>query len=210
MFSPEELAQIKAEAKVEAAEAVKKHFVEKALSEIGIAKVEAAMEHFAGKPEATDSGFEVITPLPVADDEFRETYVYGIALRVNRTGSKVEVNVNGTWEERKQNHVNSKGKSAVVYLPNRMCRQSKSKDGYVSCRVSHLVLQAFSEMPQYMQDIYLTPKGPTIMFGLDLVEHLDGDRNNANLDNLAWSSRSKFLTACKVKMRRLNIAFPAI
>lgn len=210
MFSPEELAQIKAEAKVEAAEVVKKHFVEKALSEIGIAKVEAAMEHFAGKPEATDSGFEVITPLPVADDEFRETYVYGIVLRVNRTGSKVEVNVNGTWEERKQNHVNSKGKSAVVYLPNRMCRQSKSKDGYVSYRVSHLVLQAFSEMPQYMQDIYLTPKGPTIMFGLDLVEHLDGDRNNANLDNLAWSSRSKFLTACKVKMRRLNIAFPAI
>lgn len=210
MFSPEELAQIKAEAKVEAAEVVKKHLVEKALSEIGIATAEQAAEHFAGKPEATDSGFEVITPLPVADDEFRETYVYGIALRVNRTGSKVEVNVNGTWEERKQNHVNSKGKSAVVYLPNRMCRQSKSKDGYVSCRVSHLVLQAFSDMPQYMQDIYLTPKGPTIMFGLDLVEHLDGDRNNANLDNLAWSSRSKFLTACKVKMRRLNIAFPAI
>lgn len=210
MFTPEELAKIKAEAKAEAAETVKKHFVEKALADIGITTAEQAAEHFAGKHEAVDGGFEIVTPLPTADDEFREVSVYGISLRVNRTGSKVEVNVNGTWEERKQTHAKSKGKSAVVYLPNRMCRQSKSKDGYVSYRVSHLVMQAFSDMPQYMQDIYLTPKGPTIMFGLDLVEYLDGDRNNANLDNLAWSSRSKFLTACKVKMRRLNIAFPAI
>ncbi|MFU9046377.1 hypothetical protein ACNAUY_08285 [Acinetobacter tibetensis] len=208
MFTPEELAKIKAEAKAEAAETVKKHFVEKALADIGITTAEQAAEHFAGKHEAVDGGFEVVTPLPTADDEFRETDVYGLNVRVNRSGTKVELKVNERWEERLLQHTGSAKHSKFVVLPNSLCRQSSAKCGTVSCRVSHLVMKAFSVMPEYMTDVYFTAKGPTIMFGLDLVEHLDGLRSNAHLDNLKWASKQKFIQACAKRAARLGIPLP--
>lgn len=203
-LSKEEIEQIRAEAKEIAKAKLVDALVERALEE-EFEQKEAQLvgdQAEVGKSEAV-GGFEIVAPLPTADEEFRETSAYGFKLRVNRSGTAAEVFLNGNWQ--KQHVYVEEGRVPYVRLPNRLCPQSVAKTGSTSVRMSQLVLQAFSEMPEYMTAVYFTAKGPTILFRLRLANHIDKNLHNCNLSNLEWVNESAFKRACEAKAERLGI-----
>lgn len=219
LFTTEELEQIRVEAKAEAAKLLKEHLIKQAIGEGSNFAVRGALVNMDASIgistiNPTESDDWVIAP-PVEpksetdpQDEFAETSVYGIALRVNRTGTHVQVKMDGKWVDRAIYHYSGEGKKnavPVVYLPNRLCSSSRGKDGSVSYRLTHLVKQAFEEMPKYISDVLYSRKGPSIIFGLRLCRQINGDVNDCRLENIEWIPEHKFQRAVYFKKKRLGI-----
>lgn len=133
-------------------------------------------------------------------DTFAKVNIYGVTLRVNKSGTKVEVYSNGAWKERKIQGVKYGNKASYVVIPNSLCPQSKSKSGLVSVEVGRLVLEAFTEMPQYIQDVYYSKRGPSILFGLRLVRYKK-DKQTCGINDVEWIDEKSFQIAVKAKLK---------
>lgn len=191
LFTKQEIETIKAEAKAEA---------KKILMQMLVEQMQGAKANTVA-PKADDEDGWVVAPLN-DDEDFRELNLYGISIRVNRTGTKVESFHNDEWHERKIQTKPESNTADYVNLPSAMCPQSKSKSGLVTVTVGRLVLGAFTEMPSYIQEVLYTKRGPTILFGLKLVVHTAG-KQNSNLENLRWVDESTFSKAVKYKLERM-------
>lgn len=217
LFTAEELDQIKAEAKAEAAALLKERLIKQAIGEgtnFAVREALVNMDAAVGiSPAKLNDEDWVIAPT-VAEkeidpqDEFAEISVYGIALRVNRTGTHVQIKVDGKWVDRAIYHYSGDDKKnavPVIYLPNKLCGASRGKDGSVSYRLTHLVKQAFEELPKYISDVLYSRRGPSIIFGLRLCRQINGDVNDCRLENIEWIPEHKFERAVFFKKKRLGI-----
>lgn len=218
MFNQDKVSQMLAEAEAEAlAEAkvkIKQAMVDDLVKQSGV-KSDADVEGLLlpspiinFEPLAQESEDWAVIPLPAAEDEFKETDVFGLKLRVNRAGTKVERFVSGKWDAVNIT-VLARNATPAIIVPNNYCPGSKCKRGLTSFRVSQLVLQAFTEMPSYMTKVYFTAKGPTIMFGLKLAYHNDGNLKNCALENLHWRDQSSFKTAVERRAEKLGATLPS-
>lgn len=209
------LAEAEEEAIAEAKAKIKKAMVENLVQKSGVANRIDREDHFDSPlaifdesklQEPENKNDWMVLPLPSAEEDFKETSALGIKLRVNRAGTKVERFVDGRWVN--VNIVIKEGHnfSPTFFLPNDFCAGSKAKSGVTTFRVSHLVLQAFTEMPKYITDVLFTAKGPSILFGLRLAYHKDFNLRNCALDNLFWVSETVFKTAAKRRAEKLGVS----
>lgn len=207
LFTVEEHAQIKASAKVKAAEILEQRYIEQALAQCE--QSPTMPSDWVLFPPSDEGKTALVLSEPelakVVDphDDFAEVSIYGILLRVNRTGTAVEIFLNGKWEDRSIRKL--KGAVPYISLPNKLCPGSIAKDGQVSYRVTHLVIQAFGEMPDYVKDVLFTRKGPTILFGLRLCNQINKVKHDCNFENLEWVSEAVFKRAVRVKMKNKSI-----
>ena len=215
MFNQDKVSQMLAEAEAEAlAEAkvkIKQAMVDDLVKQSGVKSDMDTEGPLIPSPiisfeplETTKEDWE-ISPLPSAEEDFAETSAFSIKLRVNRAGTKVERFVDGKWINVRI--IVSKGRnfSPLISLPNNFCPGSKGKCGKTTCRVSHLVLQAFDQMPKHITDVLFTPKGPSVVFGLRLAYHKDGNLKNCSFDNLDWVSEAAFNFSATRRAQRLGV-----
>lgn len=179
--------------------------IKELLGEVKQKLQEGAVAQDAPKTE-TESGDKdwVIFPTPSAEEEeFNKINIYGVTLRVNKSGTLVEMFKDGQWHKRpinQKNDGNDPRSARWVVVSNSMCSASRGRSGVVSVAVGRLVLEAFVEMPQYIQDVYYTKNGPSILFGINLVEYANGDRKDASVNNVRWLNERSFKKAVRKKL----------
>lgn len=200
IFTPAEIEEIRAQAKEEAKELL----IKELLGEVKQKLQEGAVAQDTPKTETESDGEDwVIFPTPSAEEEFNKINIYGVTLRVNKSGTSVEMFKDGQWHKRPINQKsdgNDPRSARWVVVSNSMCSASRGRSGVVSVAVGRLVLEAFVEMPQYIQDVYYTKNGPSILFGINLVEYANGDRKDASLNNVRWLNERSFKKAVRKKL----------
>lgn len=200
IFTPAEIEEIREQAKKE----VKELLIKELIGEVKQKLQEGAVAQDSPKAE-TESGDDdwIISPTPSADEEFNKVNIYGVTLRVNKSGTSVEMLKGGQWHKRpinQKNDENDPRSARWVIISNSMCSASRGRSGVVSVAVGRLVLEAFVEMPQYIQDVYYTKNGPSILFGINLVEYTNGDRKDASVSNVRWLNERSFKRAVQKKL----------
>lgn len=206
LFTQEELVEIKNQAKQEAAKLLKARLIEKALEEAD----EPAIEHGPVIDLGSLREEWVIAPTPTDEETFGEVHIYGCSLRVNRSGTKVELLVDGNWTEKAISRDANARRTPFVILSNGMCAGSRGKTGKVSLPLARLALQAFTDIPDYIAAVMTNPNGPRILFGLSLYRFKDGNTQNVHTDNLSWVKREDFLIAMRKKLSGLKAKSSAV
>lgn len=199
LFTAQEIEEIKIQAKEEAKALLMKELLGQLTAKSEAKEEVAALED---NPKLDDWVLEPITP---AESEFKTTSLYNITLRVNRSGTVVQIfdKSSGEWFDRSiQARNGNQRHSPWVSIPNRFCSASKNKSGFTNVLVARIVAQAFIEMPQYIQDVLYTKQGPSILFGLDLVHQKDNNRQNVHVENLKWIDEISFQVALRKKLKR--------
>ena len=199
LFTAQEIEELKAQAKEEAKALLMKELLGQLTAKVEAKEEAAALED---TPKPDDWVLEPITP---AESEFKTTSLYNITLRVNRSGTVVQIfdKDSGEWFDKSiQARNGNQRHSPWVSIPNRYCSASKDKSGFMNVLVARIVAQAFIEMPQYIQDVLYTKQGPSILFGLDLVHQKDNNRQNVHVENLKWIDEVSFQVALRKKLKR--------
>ena len=190
LFTPAELENIRQEAKAQVAVMLKEKLVNDAIEKLSTTSKEKDEDW-------------LFADMPNPSEEFGEAHVYGFTFRVNKTGTSVQILIDGVWIDRKI--TTPKGRRSPFITVSNSESNSHNKGGKVSLAVARLVLQAFVEMPDYMKKVQNHPNGNRILFGLHFYRFKDGNTQNINLNNLEYPDRDSFVMAVKLKMSRMKL-----